>query len=41
MVGQKSLTNEIMMNETEVTLKVDVISNICRKEQLFQQELIK
>ena len=41
MVGQKSLANEIMMNETEVTLKVDVISNICWKEQLFQQELIK
>ena len=35
-VGQKKLRNEIMMNETQVSLRVDVISNICWKGQLSQ-----
>ena len=35
-IGQKFLTNHIMMNENEVSLRVDVIFNICWKGQLSQ-----
>ena len=35
------LTNETFLCEAEVTLRVDVISNICLKRQLSQNEIRK
>ena len=36
MIGQVFLTNDAMLNEKEVTLKDNLISNICWKGQLCQ-----
>ena len=35
------LINDTMLNESEVTLRVDVISNICWKGQLSQYDFLK
>ena len=35
-VGENKLRNQIMMYKTQVTLRVDIISNICWKGQLPQ-----
>ena len=36
MIGQVFLTNDAMLNEKEVNLTDDLISNICWKGQLCQ-----
>ena len=41
MEGELFLTNDTVLNEKELTLRVDLISNICWKGQLSEEDIIK
>ena len=41
MEGEIFLTNDTVLNEKELTLRVDLISSICWKGQLSEEDIIK